>query len=216
MSYLELSSFLREQDVKLVAVSKTKPVEDIRAMYDLGQRDFGENRVQELMDKQEKLPENIRWHLIGHLQKNKVKYIAPFIHLIHSVDNLKLARKIDSEGEKNDRIIDVLLQIKIAREDSKFGYDFDRLKSEIESLKSLEYLRICGVMGMGTLTDNEDITRQEFDTLRNYFEILKKQDFENHKAFNEISMGMSGDYEIAIDKGSTMVRIGSLLFGPRN
>ncbi|NNE15992.1 MAG: YggS family pyridoxal phosphate-dependent enzyme, partial [Saprospiraceae bacterium] len=202
-------------DVKLVAVSKTKPTSDILNLYNQGQLIFGENRVQELVQKYEALPKDISWHMIGHLQKNKVKYIAPFVDLIHSVDNLKLANKIDQEADKNNRRISILLQIKIATEDSKTGYAFDELLEVIPELLALKNIDIHGVMGMGTFTNDEAITRSEFKRLIRYFTKLRNLHFKEDSKFSEISMGMSGDYKIAIEEGSTMVRIGSLLFGAR-
>jgi pyridoxal phosphate enzyme (YggS family) len=201
----------------LVAVSKTKPNEKILELYKEGQRIFGENRVQELVEKYETLPKDIRWHLIGHLQTNKVKYIAPFVSLIHSVDSLKLLKEINKQAKKNDRIIDVLLQFHIATETSKFGLDFQESK---ELLKTTEYqnfenIRVIGVMGMASFVDDESQVRKEFQSLKAIFEQLKKVFFEQEGSFSEISMGMSGDYKIAIEEGSTMVRIGSLLFGAR-
>lgn len=204
-------------NVKLIAVSKTKPVESILEAYEAGQRVFGENMVQELVDKYEKLPKDIEWHLIGHLQTNKVKYIAPFISLIHSVDSLKLLQEINKQALKNNRIIDCLLQLEIADEETKYGLD---LSEAIELLRSEEYkelknIRICGVMGIATLTDNPKITAEEFYELSIFYKGLKDTFFRKDDAFKEISMGMSGDYKLAIEKGSTMVRLGSTIFGVR-
>jgi len=215
MEYSELRKDLESQGIKLLAVSKTKPESAIMELYQKGQRDFGENRAQELSAKAEHLPADIKWHMIGHLQKNKVKYIAQYVHLIHSVDNLKLAQKIDKEAAKVDRTIDILIQIKIAKEESKYGYNWTDLIKDISPLKTLQHIRICGVMGMGTLTDNPEVTHAEFAKLRQYFETLKASHFNNDDHFCEVSMGMSGDYRIAMAYGTTMVRIGSLLFGPR-
>ena len=208
---------LAPTETKLVAVSKTKPVERIQGMYDQGQRIFGENRVQELVEKAAVLPKDIEWHQIGHLQTNKVKYIAPFVNLIHAVDSLKLLKEINKQAIKNDRVIDCLLQFHIAQEISKFGFDeaevLDILSSE--AFKNLTNVRIIGVMGMATFTNDEAQVRQEFKVLKKQFDSLKNTYFESAAHFKEISMGMSGDYQLAIEEGSTMVRIGSLLFGSR-
>lgn len=204
--------------VKLIAVSKTKPIESITEAYNAGQRIFGENMVQELVDKQEKLPKDIEWHLIGHLQTNKVKYIAPFISLIHSVDSMKLLMEINKQALKNDRIIDCLLQLEIADEDTKYGMDLaeavELLRSE--EFKQLKNVRICGVMGIATLTDNPRMTKEEFYELNTFFRGLKDTFFRKDPAFTEISMGMSGDYKLAIEQGSTMIRLGSTIFGNRS
>jgi pyridoxal phosphate enzyme (YggS family) len=206
-----------DQDVKLIAVSKTKPIESIAEAYEAGQRLFGENMVQELVEKYEKLPKDIEWHLIGHLQSNKVKYIAPFISLIHSVDSLKLLQEINKQALKNNRIIDCLLQLEIADEETKFGLDLaeaiELLRSE--EFKQLKNIRICGVMGIATLTDNPKITAEEFYELSIFFKGLKDTFFRKDDIFKEISMGMSGDYKLAIEKGSTMIRLGSTIFGVR-
>ena len=208
---------LKKTGVKLIAVSKTKPVESIIEAYEAGQRIFGENMVQELVDKQEQLPKDIEWHLIGHLQSNKVKYIAPFVKMIHSVDSLKLVQEINKQALKNDRIIDCLLQIYIADEDTKYGMDF---AEAIELLRSEEFIalknvRIRGVMGIATLTDNPRMIRDEFYELKTFFTGLKETFYRKDPNFNEISMGMSGDYKIAVEQGSTMIRLGSTLFGNR-
>ncbi|MGE5394642.1 MAG: YggS family pyridoxal phosphate-dependent enzyme [Candidatus Saccharibacteria bacterium] len=204
--------------VTLVAVSKTKPAEDILEAYQHGQKVFGENKVQEMVGKYEILPKDIEWHFIGHLQTNKIKYMASFVHLIHGVDSFKLLKSIDSEARKAGRIISCLLQFHIAEEETKFGLSkeeaFEMLNSE--AFQSLTNVAICGVMGMATFTDNEQQIRKEFATLKSYFEILKKEYFAQNPAFKEISMGMSGDYLLAIEEGSTMVRIGSSIFGERN
>ena len=220
MSVQENIVKLREDlpsEVTLIAVSKTKPVEMILEAYNAGQRDFGENKVQEMCDKYPLLPEDIRWHIIGHLQTNKVKYIAPFVQLIHSVDSLKLLKEIDKQAAKNDRVIDCLLQFHIAKEETKFGLDLDEAR---ELLKSSEYhslrnIRLVGVMGMATFTENEAEIREEFKFLKGLFEQLKKEftDLQDH--FTVISMGMSGDYKLAIEEGSTMIRVGSSIFGGR-
>lgn len=216
-----ISSIKKEigtKGVKLIAVSKTKPLESIIEAYDSGQRLFGENIVQELTEKYNKLPKDIEWHLIGHLQTNKVKYIAPFISMIHSVDSLKLLQEINKQALKANRIINCLLQLEIADEDTKYGMD---MAEAVELLRSDEYkalknIRICGVMGIATFTDNRKKIREEFYELYNFFSGLKATFFRNNPAFTEISMGMSGDYELAIEQGSTMIRLGSTIFGERN
>jgi pyridoxal phosphate enzyme (YggS family) len=203
--------------VKLIAVSKTKPVSDILEAYNTGQRYFGENRVQELLNKKDLLPGDIEWHLIGHLQSNKVKYIVPFISMIQSVDSFKLLDSIDSEAKKINRVIDCLLQIHIASEETKFGFSMcdiaEKLRSEDVSM--FRNIRLCGVMGMATFTSDTARVKKEFVYLRNCFNSLKNNYFSSIREFREISMGMSGDYIIAIEEGSTMVRIGSLIFGER-
>lgn len=209
---------LQSTQTQLVAVSKTKPNEAILELYEQGQRDFGENKAQELTPKYEALPRDIRWHMIGHLQTNKVKYIAPFVHLIHSVDSQKVLKEINKEANKNERVIDCLLQFKIAQEDTKYGFDLPEAEAMLQSdvFKSYEHVRIIGVMGMATFTDDEAQVRREFQKLRDIFEQLKTKYFADQPAFREISMGMSDDYKIAIEEGSTMVRIGTLLFGKRS
>jgi PLP dependent protein len=204
-------------NVQLVAVSKTQPIEALQALYGEGQRIFGENKAQELKDKAEILPQDIEWHFIGHLQSNKVKYIAPFIKLIHAVDSLDLLQEINKQAAKNGRIIDCLLQFKIAVEETKFGLDWESASQLLAApiLPQLQNIRLVGVMGMGSFTDDEAAVRIEFQTLKSYFERLKSGFFANQAGFKEISMGMSGDYPIAIEEGSTMVRIGTLLFGER-
>lgn len=201
----------------LVAVSKTKPIEDIQELYDLGQKEFGENYVQELVDKYEVLPKNIQWHFIGHLQTNKVKYIAPFISLIHGVDSFKLLKEINKQGEKNNRIINCLLQIHIAQEETKFGLNEDELDNIFGSseLKDLKNIKICGLMGMASFTENEETIRNEFRYLKTLFNSYKQLTTDNCQLAT-LSMGMSADYKIAIEEGSTMIRIGSLIFGERN
>ena len=203
--------------VNLVAVSKTKPLPLLQEAYDAGKRHFGENRVQELAEKFEALPKDIHWHMIGHLQSKKVKYIAPFVHLIHGVDSLKLLEEINKQALKNERIIDCLLQFYIANEDTKFGFSFEEVVELLGSADffQLKNVRIVGVMGMATFTDDTKIVRQEFATLANYFSLLKNNQFKFAPYFTEISMGMSGDYLIAIEEGSTMVRVGSSIFGGR-
>ncbi len=219
-AWQSLSKSLHQQQVELVAVSKTKPVEDIKALYDLGQRDFGENYVQELVEKHAALPEDIRWHYIGHLQTNKVKYIAGFVHLIHAVDSFKLLSEINRQAEKHGRIIDVLLQMHIASEETKFGMDVtDRvefMQFYEAQRQQLKHVRVRGLMGMASFTNDEKTVRREFKTLHDCFLAMKQSDFLFSDVFDTCSMGMSGDYQLAIEEGSNMVRIGSLLFGARN
>ncbi len=201
---------------KLVAVSKTHPAEAVREAYDAGQRIFGENKVQEMTAKYEVLPQDIQWHLIGHLQTNKVKYIAPFVSLIHSVDSIKLLEEINKQGEKIGRIIPCLLQIFIAQEETKFGFDEVELFLFIQSdkLKNYPHIRIEGLMGMASLTADENQVRKEFRNLRRIFDELKTRESANLR-MKELSMGMSSDYKIAMEEGSTMVRIGTSIFGKR-
>jgi pyridoxal phosphate enzyme (YggS family) len=204
--------------VKLIAVSKTKSVDEIIEAYETGHRVFGENQVQELVEKYEQLPKDIEWHLIGHLQTNKVKYIAPFISLIHSVDSLKLLQEINKQGAKNNRVIDCLLQIYIADEETKFGLGFDEA---IDLLRSAEFaelknVRIAGVMGIATNTENQKQIKDEFYELHTLFNGLKQSFFRKDDSFKVICMGMSSDYKLAIEQGSNMVRIGSTIFGTRN
>ena len=217
-AYLQLIPELRPNNITLVAVSKTKPVEDIKELYDFGQRDFGENYVQELADKQAQLPEDIRWHFIGHLQSNKVKFIAPFVQLIHSVDSLKLLKEINKQALKNNRVIDCLLQVHIAQEETKFGFSEKELEdlfnTNLNELHELKNVRIVGLMGMASLTDDMDKVRNEFKFLRTLFERFSKLPIANCK-LQILSMGMTSDYKIAIEEGSNMVRIGSLIFGER-
>jgi hypothetical protein len=204
-------------DVTLVAVSKTYSIEVIQEAYNLGQRVFGENRVQELTSKFEALPKDIDWHLIGHLQKNKVKYIAPFVKLIHAVDSLELLQTIEKEGKKLNRKIPCLIQIHIAKEDTKFGISPEDVETffELEEIRMLEFAEIHGLMGMATFTDNLTQVEKEFETLAQLFNAIKSKSLSYLPHFNQLSMGMSGDYTIAIEKGSTMVRVGSALFGAR-
>jgi pyridoxal phosphate enzyme (YggS family) len=205
------------QPVKIVAVSKTKPPADILVAYNNGQRCFGENRVQELMGKKDMLPADIEWHLIGHLQTNKVKYIVPFIGMIQSVDSFRLLKIINSEAAKINRMVNCLLQIYIATEETKFGFDTEELGMMLASqeYQGLNNIKICGVMGMASLSDNSMLVRSELAFLRKCFNDLKERFFLNNNDFREISMGMSGDFEIAVAEGSTMVRIGSIIFGGR-
>jgi len=212
-----INAELSRLNVTLVAVSKTKPLETIQEAYDAGQRVFGENIVQELISKYEALPKDIQWHQIGHLQRNKVKYIAPFIALIHSVDSLKLLHEIDKEAAKNNRIIDCLLQVHIAQEDSKFGLDhvglIELLRSE--EFAGLKHVRVRGLMGIATNTPNEREIKAEFGELKSLFDGIKLSFFRHDSDFDILSMGMSADYKIAIEQGCTMVRLGSTLFGDR-
>lgn len=212
---------LKEQippSVKIVAVSKTKPVSDILMAYNSGHKHFGENRVQELLQKKDLLPHDIEWHLIGHLQTNKVKFVVPFISMIESVDSFRLLKIINSEALRIDRVVNCLLQIYISEEETKFGFNWDEINLMIgsEEFHQLNSVKICGVMGMATFTDDSDMVRKEFRYLTNCFNELKSGYFRQNSDFREISMGMSGDYKIAVSEGSTIVRIGSLIFGERN
>ncbi len=205
------------ENVTLIAVSKTKPVSDLQEAYDAGQRIFGENKALEMRDKYQELPKDIQWHFIGHLQTNKIKYIAPFVTLIHSIDSTSLLEAVNKEAAKNNRVIDCLLQFHIAQEETKFGLDMEEAKTMIESdnIKNLNNVRIVGVMGMATFTDDVNQVRNEFKSLKNIFDILKENYFKDD-SFTEISMGMSDDYPVAIEEGATMVRVGSKIFGARN
>lgn len=209
---------LRKYDTRLIAVSKTKPNEDLLQAYEAGQRDFGENKVQELARKSEELPKDINWHMIGHLQRNKVKYLAPFVHLIHSVDSPRLAREINKQAAKNDRIIDCLLQVYIASEDTKFGFSEDELINFLSSgeFNELRNIRITGLMGMATNTADKTQIRSEFASLKRISDRISTELSSDHIGMKELSMGMTSDYEIACEEGSTMVRIGSAIFGSRN
>lgn len=212
-AYVELLNKLKQKNVTLVAVSKTKPAEDILELYQLGQRDFGENYVQELTEKQKQLPADIRWHFIGHLQSNKVKYIAPFVHLIQGVDSLKLLSEINKQAQKNDRVIHCLLQVHIAQEETKFGFDEAELNDAINqlSLSPISNIQIDGLMGMASFTEDMNKVRSEFRYLKSLLDKLQNSNFK----LQTLSMGMSSDYNIAIEEGSNMVRIGSMLFGAR-
>jgi hypothetical protein len=203
--------------IRLIAVSKTKPVSDIMEAYNAGQRCFGENRVQELLNKKDHLPSDIEWHLIGHLQRNKVKYIVPFISMIQSVDSFRLLSAVNSEALKISRVVDVLLQVHIAREETKFGFSKEEIEKMTDSPDFLEMksVRICGVMGMATFTSDKGQIKTEFRSLAECYNELKSKYFSADKHFREISMGMSDDHEIAVKEGSTIVRIGSLIFGSR-
>lgn len=215
-AYLDIKESL-PPEVTLVAVSKTKPIEAILSIYHCGQRIFGENKVQELCSKYEILPKDIEWHLIGHLQTNKVKYIAPFVSLIHAVDSIKLLQEIDKQALKNKRIINCLLQIYIAREESKFGLDFEEAIALLNSqdFNQLHHIKIVGLMGMATNTNDSQIVENEFKQLALFYDQLKNDTKLKHCNFSVLSMGMSNDYHIAIASGSNMVRIGSSIFGNR-
>ena len=210
---------LKAKNVGLVAVSKTKSPEAITELYRLGQKDFGENYVQELVDKQAELPPDINWHFIGHLQTNKVKFIAPFVHLIHGVDSLKLIKEINKQGEKNDRVINILLQVHIAEEDTKFGLNENELEEiltvVLSSPAEVKNIAIIGLMGMASFSNDETQVRKEFHYLKSLFDKYKIKTADNCR-LETLSMGMSGDYLIAVDEGSTLVRIGSLIFGSRS
>jgi PLP dependent protein len=210
-AYHQIIQEFANSSVTLVAVSKLKPASDIEALYKLGQLDFGENYVQELVEKQAVLPANINWHFIGHLQSNKVKYIAPFVHLIHGVDSLKLLQEINKQALKNNRVIDCLLQVHIAKEETKFGMDAPELSYALEAAKHLPNVNIRGLMGMASFSDDQDVVASEFNYLH---ELFTTHHF-NVQPTAVLSMGMSADYALAIKSGSTMVRIGSLLFGAR-
>jgi pyridoxal phosphate enzyme (YggS family) len=205
------------EEVTLVAVSKTKPVSDLMEAYNSGQRVFGENKIQEMVEKHEEMPKDIEWHMIGHVQTNKIKYMAEFVSLIHGVDSYKLLKEINKQAKKHDRIMDCLLQIKIADEDSKFGMSSNEAIEILQSKEFSELKNVCilGVMGMATFTDNQEQIKSEFSFLKTTFGTLKKLETQNFKP-EIISMGMSGDYELAIECGSTMIRVGSSIFGERN
>ena len=195
-------------DITLVAVSKTKPVNDLLVAYHAGQRDFGENKIQEMASKWEQLPKDIHWHMIGHVQTNKVKYMAPFVHTIHAIDSLKLLKEIQKQAHKNDRVIECLIQIRIAEEETKFGLPESELDELLEVAKNFSNVTIKGLMGMATFTTNNDQIRNEFKQLAGCFK--------RHSDFETLSMGMSGDFPIAIEEGATMIRVGSKIFGERN
>lgn len=203
--------------VQLVAVSKTKPNEDIMEAYEAGQRVFGENLVQELVEKYESLPKDIEWHLIGHLQTNKVKYVAPFVTLIHAVDSFKLLKEIDKQAAKNKRVIDCLLQVHIAEEDTKFGFDHAELIEMLrdEEFLALRHVNIRGLMGIATNTENEKEIKEEFYELKSLYDGIKASFYRKNESFDTLSMGMSSDYKLAIEKGSNMIRVGSTIFGKR-
>lgn len=202
------------ENVTLVAVSKTKPIEDLQEAYDAGQRVLGENKIQEMVDKYDALPKDIKWHMIGHLQSNKVKYMAHFVDLIHGVDKLKTLKVINKEAKKHDRVIKVLLQAKIAKEDSKFGLSFDEIDAILtsEEIATLQNIKVVGFMGMATFTEDKEQLKEEFSSLKNFFDTQKSKNSD----LEILSMGMSGDYQLAIENGSTMIRVGSSIFGSRN
>ena len=208
-----LESFYQElgEDISLVAVSKTKTIEDIMSAYNSGQRLFGENRVQELTDKYSNLPKDIKWNMIGNLQSNKVKYIASFVDLIHSLDSLKLAKEINKQGEKNNRVIDCLVQIKISKEETKHGVSFENFDEFYKNVKSLKFINIAGLMGMASFTDDKNLIKDEFKSISSLYKKLKLVD----KNFKYLSIGMSNDYNLAINEGGNMIRIGSRIFGER-
>jgi pyridoxal phosphate enzyme (YggS family) len=216
--YQQLLNELENASVTLVAVSKTKPVEDIKELYDLGQRDFGENYVQEIQEKYQVLPQDIRWHFIGHMQSNKVKYIAPYVFMIHGVDSFKLLQEINKQAVKNNRIIRCLLQIHIAEEETKFGLNEEELFELLYNFNNsdLKNVMICGLMAMASFTEEFNIVRREFKSVKVMFDKAKEMYFKSIDDFSSISMGMSNDYKIAIEEGSTIIRIGSKLFGSRN
>jgi pyridoxal phosphate enzyme (YggS family) len=215
--YNEIAKVAKDCNATIVAVTKTKPIADILEAYELGIRAFGENKVQELCNKYEQLPKDIHWHLIGHLQSNKVKYIAPFITLIHSIDSYKLLEIVNKEASKHRRVIQVLLQVHIATEEEKFGFDDKELFAFLDEGKyqNLSHVVICGLMGMATNTEDEEAVSSEFNILNSLFNKIKNTYFKNNDTFEILSMGMSGDYDIALKAGSNMLRIGSILFGNR-
>lgn len=217
-NYQQILKDLENTQVTLVAVSKTKPIEDIQVLYDLGQRDFGENYVQEIQEKYPVLPKDIRWHFIGHVQSNKVKYIAPYVFMIHGVDSYNLLQEINKQALKNNRVIRCLLQIYVAKEETKFGLDEQELTALLERLMAasdMKNVSICGLMAMASFTDNLVQVRQEFKTVKSIFNKIKAQYFQDSTDFQSISTGMSNDYAIAIEEGSTIIRVGSKLFGSR-
>jgi PLP dependent protein len=209
---------LESSSAKLIAVSKTKPISAVLEAYELGHRDFGENKVQEMCEKAEALPRDIKWHLIGHLQRNKVKYIAPFVYLIHSVDSLKLLAEINKQAEKNERVINVLLQIFIAKEESKFGLDKAELHDLLssEEFRAMQHIKIIGLMGMASFTDDKKQIEEEFTGLKHLYDEVKDKYQAENISWSELSMGMSGDYPLAVAAGSTYIRVGSVIFGNRN
>jgi PLP dependent protein len=217
-SYQKIVAEARQKRATLIAVSKTKPVSDIESLYQSGQRDFGENYVQELTEKHPLLPEDIRWHFIGHLQSNKVKYIAPFVYMIHGVESLKLLREINKQGTKFSRKIRCLLQLHVAVEETKFGLDeieLNELLKQVSETDEMEFIQICGVMAMASFTEDREQIRSEFKTVKRIFDDVKEKFFYHDDEFTQISMGMSSDYDIALEEGSTMIRVGSLIFGER-
>lgn len=214
----DLLTELRDTKAKLIAVSKTQPIENIREAYETGHRIFGENKAQEMTTKYQALPKDIEWHMIGHLQTNKVKFIAPFVALIHSVDSIKLLEEIDKQGKKEGRTIPCLLQVHIAEEETKFGFDADEVVSLLSgsSLLQLKNIEVKGLMGMATFTENEELIRKEFRSLKRLFDSLNERKLPSNVKMEELSMGMSSDYKIAVQEGSTFVRIGTAIFGERN
>ena len=214
----DIQEVLTPKNVSLVAVSKTKPISLVEDTYKLGIRDFGENKIQELVTKYEVLPKDIRWHMIGHLQKNKVKYIGAFVHLIHSIDSLKLLTEVNKQALKHDRVIDCLLQIHVAQEENKFGLKPNELSEILNSqeFKALKNIQIRGLMSMATFTQNKNQIRDEFQKTKKLFDKTKLEFFGLTPSFDTLSMGMSGDFQLAIEEGSTMVRLGSILFGKRS
>lgn len=214
----EINEELSDSTARLIAVSKTKPNEAIEEAYAMGQRAFGENKVQELVDKHEALPKDIEWHMIGHLQRNKVKYIAPFVHLIHGVDTEKLLKEINKQGKKNDRILSCLLQVHIAEEDTKFGFDADEITTMLDAgiMDELQHIKICGLMGMATHTEDQAQIIKEFSGLKSLRDQLQQNYSHDRLELKELSMGMSGDYPLAVSQGSTLIRVGSTIFGQRD
>lgn len=210
----KIAETVQEKEAEILVVSKHRTLDQINALYAMGFRKMGENRVQALMDKKDDLPTDIQWHIIGQLQSNKVKYVVPFVEMIHSVDRMSLAKKIQSEAKKIDRKIDILIQLKVAEEDSKSGLAPNDVFDFIDQVRAKEYnqLHIRGIMGMGSYTDDMEQVRSEFKALHKIFQSLKKEKFQGQDSFDTLSMGMSGDYKIAIEEGSTMVRLGSILF----
>ncbi len=217
-NYLALKSITDANNVKLAAVSKTHDVKTIKQVYDLGQRIFAENKAQELSEKQPELPNDIEWHFVGHLQRNKVKYIAPFVNLIHSFDSFKLVKEIDKEAAKNNRVINGLLQIHISQDESKYGFSYEQAKEflDTKALWDLNNIRISGLMGIATLTEDKSLIRKEFQELKAFYDELKVNYFQEASHFKEVSMGMTSDYDIAMEEGSTIIRVGSYIFGERN
>ncbi|MBP5400609.1 MAG: YggS family pyridoxal phosphate-dependent enzyme [Bacteroidales bacterium] len=220
MNVEKYQEILREipENVKLIAVSKLHPASEVEAAYALGQRDFGENWAQEMREKHEILPQDIRWHFIGHLQTNKIKYIIPYVHLIHSIDSFKLLQEVDRQAAKHNRTVGCLLQFHVATEETKFGFSMDECEQMLKSpeFSSLKNVEIKGVMGMASFTDDTAQVRREFQTLHGFFTKLKEEYFAEKPDFKEISMGMTSDYPIAIEEGSTMIRVGSAIFGERD
>lgn len=213
----DIIKLAKQKNAKLVAISKTKPVELMEEVYKNGQKAFGENKVQDLVAKYEALPKDIEWHMVGNLQTNKVKYIAPFVHLIHSIDSLKLAIEVNKQALKHNRVIDVLLEIHIAAETSKAGFSEDELIDhlDIKAFDALKNIRIVGLMGMATNTKSQILIKNEFAGLKRFFDEVKSTYFKNNAAFKELSIGMSSDYKIALECGATIIRVGSAIFGER-